>query len=284
MTSFVTQMHYVTTKKELTYYLFGVEQGSLIHMVFMHLWNSSTNAKCTIFLVFCVMPLVHDQQTDRQTDTLIRVRLGNLISGSSRLICIHSAYGDSEREGGSYMAPIWIPLNLSQSICIHVFPVVLPLSRICTNSSNLSGLFFDIEMNSAKYVWIHLIQLGSLLLNSLWSSQSFHFSLSGYSVWCFLVNFRSFCPTSGSSLPLITTSHHHITMHHTSQGCHTSPQTSSTTLNSPKTPFSSSIITSLISSKSWSPPLRYPAAAIEMRQKTPKQHKDTRNHPPLTVS
>jgi hypothetical protein len=54
-------------------------------MVFMHLWNSSTDAKCIVFLVLHMiprekMPWVHmDRQTDEQTDTLIQVGLGNLI-------------------------------------------------------------------------------------------------------------------------------------------------------------------------------------------------------------
>ncbi len=31
-------------------------QGSLIHMVFRHLWNSSTNAKGALFFAFCMIP------------------------------------------------------------------------------------------------------------------------------------------------------------------------------------------------------------------------------------
>ncbi len=121
--------------------------------------------------------------------------------------------------------------------------------RINMDSSNLSGLFLDIKMNLVKYVWIHLIRLGSLSLNSHLSSQSFCFRLSRHLVWLFLVNFRSFCQISQLLLPL-TTSYHHVTMHHTSQGGCTSPQTSSTSLNSPDISFPSSIIYLLSSSES----------------------------------
>jgi hypothetical protein len=52
-------------------------------MVFMHLWNSSTNTKCNIFSCVlydsCIENAAGPLQTDRQTDELIRVGLGNLI-------------------------------------------------------------------------------------------------------------------------------------------------------------------------------------------------------------
>jgi hypothetical protein len=69
--------------EEPTYYLFVV-QGSLVHMVFMHLWNGSTNTKVPFFSFYdsyvenAVGPLQMDRQTNQSELSWVT------LSGSSR--------------------------------------------------------------------------------------------------------------------------------------------------------------------------------------------------------